>query len=123
MTKSEVRAVALSKLELGEGSLLWDIGSVAIEALLCRPIKAAYAFEKKAEAVELICKNREKAGLRNLTVVEGDALEQIKRIADRRNKGESGDGEAAGGTPVATHAFIGAIWRRLSSCCFPSMDR
>ena len=80
MTKSEVRAVALSKLELGEGSLLWDIGagtgSVAIEALLCRPIKAAYAFEKKAEAVELICKNREKAGLRNLTVVEGDALER-----------------------------------------------
>ena len=27
MTKSEVRAVALSKLELGEGSLLWDIGA------------------------------------------------------------------------------------------------
>ena len=25
MTKSEVRAVALSKLELGEGSLLWDM--------------------------------------------------------------------------------------------------
>lgn len=119
MTKSEVRAVALSKLELGEGSLLWDIGagtgSVAIEALLCRPIKAAYAFEKKAEAVELICKNREKAGLRNLTVVEGDALEQIKRIADRRNKGESGDGEAAGGTPVATHAFIGGTSGNLEA--------
>ncbi len=110
---------SLSKLELGEGSLLWDIGagtgSVAIEALLCRPIKAAYAFEKKAEAVELICKNREKAGLRNLTVVEGDALEQIKRIADRRNKGESGDGEAAGGTPVATHAFIGGTSGNLEA--------
>ena len=65
--------------------------------------------------MELICKNREKAGLRNLTVVEGDALEQIKRIADRRNKGESGDGEAAGGTPVATHAFIGGTSGNLEA--------
>ena len=109
---------SLSKLELGEGSLLWDIGANRFRrhrGAALPPHKAAYAFEKKAEAVELICKNREKAGLRNLTVVEGDALEQIKRIADRRNKGESGDGEAAGGTPVATHAFIGGTSGNLEA--------
>ena len=60
-------------------------------------------------------KNREKAGLRNLTVVEGDALEQIKRIADRRNKGESGTGRRPKERLWVTHAFIGGTSGNLEA--------
>ena len=48
MTKSEVRAVALSKLELSEKSVLFDIGagtgSVAVEAALMARHGHVYAL-------------------------------------------------------------------------------
>lgn len=107
MTKSEVRAVSLSKLELNRDSVLWDIGagtgSVSVEALLCHPVKAVCAFEKNAEAIELIKKNREKAGARNLTIVEGDALEQIS-LAVTKGRDSAIKDECM---RQVTHAFIG----------------
>lgn len=108
MTKSEVRAVALSKLELGENSRLWDIGagtgSVSVEALFRCPGRTAWAFEKNDEAVELIRKNRDKAGLHNLRIVKGEAREQIASLLNRR-AGELSDKETE--ALGATHAFIG----------------
>lgn len=105
MTKSEVRAVSLSKLRLGPDSLLWDIGagtgSVSIEAMLCHPVKCVCAFEKNGKAVELIRKNREKAGLNNLFIAEGEALEQMRRISAQ---GKDAEGS---GLRAVTHAFIG----------------
>lgn len=93
MTKSEVRAVALSKLELSEESVLFDIGagtgSVAVEAALMARRGHVYAIEKKAGAQELILKNREKFGAETLTLVRGSAPEALKTL------------------PVPTHAFIG----------------
>lgn len=77
MTKSEVRAVSLSKLELSKDSVLLDIGagtgSVSVEALLAFQIKKVYAFEKKTEAISLLKQNREKADFseKKLTIVEG----------------------------------------------------
>ena len=66
MTKSEARAVSLSKLELYPGCVLWDIGagtgSVSVEAaLFCPGIRIA-AIEFRPEAADLIRKNCEKAG-------------------------------------------------------------
>ena len=58
MTKSEVRAVSVEKLELSPDSVLYDIGagtgSVSVEAAAFMPEGTVYAVEKKREAVELL---------------------------------------------------------------------
>lgn len=93
MTKSEVRAVSVSKLELGEHPVLYDIGagtgSVSIEAALAAPGGTVWAIEQKAQAAELIRLNKERFKTGNLTVVEGRAPEILESL------------------PVPTHAFIG----------------
>ena len=66
MTKSEVRAVSLSKLELTPESVLADIGagtgSVSVEAALSWRVKSVWAIEKNREAVELLRQNIARAG-------------------------------------------------------------
>ena len=68
MTKSEVRAVSLSKLELYPGCVLWDIGagtgSISVEAALSCPDIRIAAIEYRPEAVGLIRQNCQKAGTR-----------------------------------------------------------
>lgn len=84
MTKSEVRAVSLSKLEIGHDSIIYDIGagtgSVSVEAALLTDKGHVYAFEQKEEGCGLICANRGRFGIENLTVVPGKAPESIKGI-------------------------------------------
>lgn len=81
MTKSEVRAVSVSRLELQTNSIVYDIGagtgSVSVEAALKVPEGHVYAFEQKEEGCALIRANAEKAGLTNLTVVLGKAPESL----------------------------------------------
>lgn len=93
MTKSEVRAVAMSKLRLKTDSVCWDIGagtgSVTVESALCASCGKVFAIEKKPDAVELLKENVKKFGLKNVEVVEGSAP------------------EACGSLPAPTHAFIG----------------
>ncbi len=93
MTKSEVRAVVLSKLALTERSVCWDVGagtgSVAIEmARLCRN-GSVYAIEKKEGALDLLAENRRKFRASNLTVAPGAAPEACREL------------------PAPTHVFIG----------------
>lgn len=82
MTKQEVRAAALAKLAPGPQDVCWDIGagtgSVSVElALLARSV---WAVERKAEALDLIRRNREKFCAWNLHVVEGEAPEALKDL-------------------------------------------
>lgn len=81
MTKSEVRAVSVSRLELQTNSIVYDIGagtgSVSVEAALKVPEGHVYAFEQKEEGCALIRANAKKAGLTNLTVVPGKAPESL----------------------------------------------
>lgn len=101
MTKSEVRAISLSKLELKPDSVVYDIGagtgSVSIEAAIAVRDGQVYAIEQKREAVELILANREKFGVKNLTVIEGKAPEALL------------------GLPAPTHAFIGGSCGQMES--------
>jgi precorrin-6Y C5,15-methyltransferase (decarboxylating) CbiT subunit len=93
MTKSEVRAVSLSKLELAQDSIFYDIGagtgSVSIEAARMMPNGTVYAIEKNSAAIELLKKNREHFQTENLVLVEGEAPDVLQ------------------GLPTPTHAFLG----------------
>lgn len=93
MTKSEVRAVCLSKLRLTEEAICWDVGagsgSVAIEMARLAPRGAVYAIERKENALELLKENLRKFGLENLTVVSGSAPDACRNL------------------PAPTHVFLG----------------
>ncbi len=93
MTKSEVRAVSLSKLRLTSDAVCWDIGagtgSVSIEMALLAPRGRVYAIERSERALELLAENRQRLHAENLTVVPGKAP------------------AACADLPAPTHAFIG----------------
>lgn len=78
MTKREVRVVALSKLRIARGDVVYDIGSgtgsVTVElALAAGPAGRVYAFERSCEACRLTERNVQAFRLRNVRVVEGEA--------------------------------------------------
>lgn len=93
MTKSEVRAVCLSKLQLTERSICWDVGagtgSVAIEMALQTKKGQVYAIGRKSAAIDLLHLNKEKFLTENLSVVSGCAPEICLDL------------------PAPSHAFIG----------------
>ena len=77
MTKQEVRAAALAKLEVRDGAVYWDVGagtgSVSVELALLAPKSQVCAVEYKGEACALIRANRERFGAYNLELAEGRA--------------------------------------------------
>ena len=93
MTKSEVRAVSLSALDLPADAVVYDVGagtgSVSVECALAAPDGIVYAVEKDADAAELIRQNRVKFRAENIEVVEGCAPDALRDL------------------PAPTHAFIG----------------
>ena len=93
MTKESVRHLSVLKLGLGEGSVVYDVGSgtgsVACEIARLDPAGKVYAIEKKEEACSLIRENADNLGLVNIEVVPGTAP------------------DAFAGLERPTHAFIG----------------
>ncbi|MGI5976624.1 MAG: precorrin-6A reductase [Candidatus Limivicinus sp.] len=84
MTKSEVRAVCLSKLRLNNNSVCWDVGagtgSVSVEMALQAAEGRVYAVEKRAAALELLKENRKKFGVENLCIIPGEAPEACRNL-------------------------------------------
>jgi precorrin-6Y C5,15-methyltransferase (decarboxylating) len=84
ITKSEIRAVALSKLRLETGQVLWDLGagsgSVAIESSLFIGKGKIVAVEKDPQRVTQIKANAERFGLRNLRVVQAELPQGLQRL-------------------------------------------
>ncbi len=99
MTKSEVRAVALSKLRLCGGDVVYDVGSgtgsVAVEAALMLDTGRVYAIEQKAEGCRLTAENARKLGAFNITCIAGTAPDALQTL------------------PVPDAAFIGGSGGRL----------
>ena len=92
ITHSEVRAVVLSKLKLGYGTV-WDLGagsgSVGIEAALLSTDSTVYAVEKESSRTGIINENRTKFGCSNLEIINKTILNAIPEL------------------PVPTSVFIG----------------
>lgn len=93
MTKSEVRAVCLSKLSLSPSDIAYDIGcgtgSVTVEMAFSAYDGKVYAFDKNEEAIDLLKQNCQKFHLDNVEAICGLAPKCLK------------------GLPVPDVAFIG----------------
>lgn len=93
MTKSEVRAVTLSKLRLTADAVCWDVGagtgSVSLEMAERCEDGQVYAAERNEEACDLIEQNKKRLGVTNVTVIRGKAPECLADL------------------PAPTHVFIG----------------
>lgn len=93
MTKSEIRALILSKLALLRDSVVYDIGagtgSVSAECALAAWDGTVYAIEKDQEGIALISQNAERLGASNIVPVQGTAPDALSEL------------------PAPTHVFIG----------------
>ena len=109
MTKSEIRAVTLSKLSPQRDSVVWDVGagtgSVSVECALNSPLGAVYAVERDEAACELIDKNKAAFGLENLFTVRGEAPGALLAL------------------PAPTHVFIGGSGGNLREIINCALDK
>lgn len=119
ITKAEVRAVVLGKLDLPASGVLWDIGagsgSVAVEAARLGPALRVFAVERDAEACD---QTRRNARGTTVSVVEGDAAAVLDDLPhpDRVFVGGGGidvldavlERARTGATVVATYAVLDA---------------
>jgi precorrin-6Y C5,15-methyltransferase (decarboxylating) len=101
MTKQEVRWVSVQKLAVQSKDVIYDIGagsgSVSVELARKATNGFVYAFEKKAEACELIRANRSKHGAFNIDVIHGEVP------------------DAMDGLPAPDKVFIGGSSGNLDS--------
>ena len=110
ITKAEIRAVSLARLNLRPGQVLWDLGAgsgaVAIEASLLLPGGRVVAVEKNPARVEQIRLNRKRFGIANLEIVQATLPDGLERLPDPDRAFIGGGGQVLG-------AIIEAVCRRL----------
>lgn len=88
MTKREVRAIALSHLNLRPDDIVYDIGagtgSVSVEAALHVRWGRVFAIERDENAYALLGKNRERFGVYNMLPIPGTAPEALEPLPPPR---------------------------------------
>jgi precorrin-6Y C5,15-methyltransferase (decarboxylating) len=86
ITKNEVRAVTLAKLQLQNDLVMWDIGagscSVSIEASNLMPNGRIYAVEQNPQCQSFSRENLRKFAARNVKLVEGEAPDALDDLPD-----------------------------------------
>ncbi len=86
ITKAEVRAVTLSKLNLKPGLIVWDVGSgsgsVAIEAAGLVGSGVVYAIERQPQRIKNIEANRKRFKRVNVEIVKANAPAGLKGLPD-----------------------------------------
>lgn len=81
MTKQEIRAISISKLQPKPTDVVYDIGagtgSCSVELALQVPQGKLYAFEQKDEALALLALNKERFQCANMEIIAGEASEKL----------------------------------------------
>jgi len=112
ITKQEVRAVTLSKLQLQDDLILWDIGagscSVSIEASNLMPNGRIFAVERNPQCVSFINENLKKFCTRNVKLLEAYAPEGLEDLPDP-------DRVFIGGAGGQLEEIIDAVDKRLKA--------
>lgn len=84
ITKSEVRALTLSRLEPQRGQLLWDLGcgcgSVAIEWMRAARDAEAIGIDHRADRLEMARENAVQLGTPRLKLIEGRMPEALNGL-------------------------------------------
>ena len=109
-TPSELRSIALSEMDLGPSSIVWDIGAgfgaVAIEAARIASSGSVYAIEPDIDDLQRIRENAERFSVTDvLTPVLGRAPEVF------------------GDLPDPDAVFIGGVGRSISKLAAAAYDR
>lgn len=82
ITKQEVRAVSLAKMQLKQNSIVWDIGagsgSVGLEAAHLCPQGHVYAIEKNDADYAIVKQNLAKSSLHNYRIHLGKAPDELE---------------------------------------------
>lgn len=86
ITKREVRAVSLARMQLRPDSIVWDIGagsgSVGLEAARLCPEGHVYAIEKNADDAAIAEANRNSLRVTNHTLLHGKAPQGLEAWPD-----------------------------------------
>jgi precorrin-6Y C5,15-methyltransferase (decarboxylating) len=110
ITKQEVRAVSLARLQLRADSVVWDIGagsgSVGLEAARLCPQGHVYAIEKNEADHEIAGRNHAAFGVSNYTLLLGKAPQGLDAWPDP-------DAVFVGGSGGELAALVAGVLRRL----------
>ncbi|MFQ5975356.1 MAG: precorrin-6Y C5,15-methyltransferase (decarboxylating) subunit CbiT [Candidatus Hydrothermarchaeales archaeon] len=96
MTKEEIRVITLSKANIREDNVIYDIGagtgSISIEAAILAQKGKVFSIEKEQERANIIKENIKKFEVKNVEVIEGKAPLALENLptADRIVIGGSG---------------------------------
>jgi len=86
ITKLEVRAVSLARMQLRTDSIVWDIGagsgSVGLEAARLCSHGYVYAIEKNEQDVAIVKQNRQRMAIHNYRIVHDKAPAQLDTWPD-----------------------------------------
>lgn len=84
MTKSEIRTLVLSEMDLKTNSVIYDIGagtgSISIACAKMLENGHIYSIECNDNAVDLIQRNVEKFGVNNIDIIKGYAVDAIPAL-------------------------------------------
>ena len=113
ITKEEVRTIQISKARLKPGQIVYDVGcgsgSISVEAAFqIESSGKVLAIDYDQNAVDLTKKNLEKFNLSNVSVILGNAKEEISKL-------EEADVIFVGGTGGDTKEIVELSEKKLKS--------
>lgn len=110
-TRAEVRAIALSFMDLRPDSIVWDVGAgsgaVTIESAQLSYRGMVYAIEPEASDMALLLSNCEQFGVLNVKTILGRAPEATRDLPDP-------DAVFVGGTGRRVDHVLTAVYDRLT---------